>query len=107
MSQKILWTTTEVCLNDRKVTLAPLTLIELQQVQENAAKLADSGSSWIDYVNGTAPFIQASMKRAGGGDVEDPRVFLDLNSWKVVWDSLLEISGLKVAAEGESKPATA
>ncbi|HUE42055.1 MAG TPA: hypothetical protein VMP12_00765 [Candidatus Sulfotelmatobacter sp.] len=106
MSKTFVTKTTEIQLGDRKVALSPLTLLELQQVQENSAKLSESGASWIEYVNGTAPFIQASMKRASGLD-EDPRVFLDLESWRVLWDELLEISGLKVAAEGESKPATA
>jgi len=106
MSKTFVTKTVDVQIGDRKIVLSPLTLLELQQVQENSMKLSDNASSWVDYVADTAPFIQASIKRAGGLD-EDPRVFLDLESWRVVWDALLEISGLKVAAEGESKPATA
>lgn len=98
--------TIEVQIGDRKIVLRPLTLLELQQVQENSLKLDDSASKWIDYVNGTAPFIQASIKRAGGLD-EDPRLFLDIESWRVVWGALLEVSGLKIPSTEEEKPATA
>jgi hypothetical protein len=106
MSKTFVTKITEIQIGDRKILLSPLTLLELQKVQENSLKLSDAASKWIDYVNETAPFIQASMKRAGSLD-EDPRVFLDLESWRVVWDALLEISGLKVAVEGEATPATA
>ena len=98
---------TEIMIGERKIVLTPLTLAELQQVQEGTKVLTDPKTSWIDYVNQTAPLIQASMARAGAAAGEDPRVLLDLQSWQVVWNELLEISGLKVATPGEAKPATA
>jgi hypothetical protein len=89
------------------VVLAPLNLAELQQVRENSKKFTSDGDAdWIKFVNETAPLIEASMERATGKHI-DSRVMLDLESWRVVWDALLEVSGLKVPSAGEAKPATA
>jgi hypothetical protein len=106
MARTLVTKKTEITIGERKFVLTPLTLAELQQVQEGTKVLTDPNTSWIDYVNQTAPMIQASMSRAGAAG-EDPRVLLDLESWQVVWNALLEISGLKAVTPGEAKPATA
>lgn len=108
MAQTFVRKTAEISIGEKKIVLTPLTLAELQEVQERAKSLKDPEASWIAYVNGTAPLIQASMARAlsNGDKPEDPRLVLDLESWQMVWNKLLEISGLRVAAPGEEKPAT-
>lgn len=96
-----------VDLGDRKITLTKLTLLELQQIQEHSKVLHTPEANWIDYVNGTAPFIEASVRRASpNASAEDMRTVLDLDSWKIVWSALMNLSS-PGSESGEEKPATA
>lgn len=97
--------TVELEIGGQKIILTPLTLSELQKVQQLTASLKDKDTRWMDFVNASTSIIAASMKRASESQA-DPHIVLDLDAWQFVWDALLELSKLK-ASTGEAKPAAA
>jgi hypothetical protein len=104
MAQTFVRKTAEIQIGDKKLVLTPLTLAELQSLQELNGQLDKLG--WIQYVTESSKLITASARRANA-DVNDSEISmtLDLDSWQLVWNELLTLSGLRVPAAGENLPA--
>jgi hypothetical protein len=93
----------DITVDGRKLTLSPLTLLEIQQIQQKEIALSKKEIRWLEYVDFSAPIIQAHSV------VSDPsagELILNMQSWAFVWRRLLVLSDMISEQAGEAKPET-
>jgi hypothetical protein len=103
MAHKFVTKSEAITVDGRTVTLSPLTLPEIQKIQQKETALSEKKIRWLEYVEFSTPLIEAHST------VSDPSagaLVLNMQSWAFVWRRLLVLSDMLSDEAGEKKPET-
>lgn len=105
MAQTFVPARLEVDIEGLVFKIAPLTLLELQQIESLQNDLKSGAAGWTQYLSTTTEMIEHAAARAGLDPeiVKSLRQILTVESWGFVWNKLLALSGLRLP--GEAMPA--
>ena len=90
----------------RELVLAPLTLDQVQEFEPTMTRLADSSKPLREMLADFLPVILASLQRNYPDiTLEDVRALVDVGNFKEATEAIVDISGYKRVAPGETLPA--